>query len=299
MLRKTKSIFIFIAVVLLICSIVGTFGLALRKTDDTVLYELYSSSVVHKTTIYDDYYNQSIAIYNDVIYTFYCSTDNRGYVESRNLRTDEVYNAMEIDVGHANGAFVSTLWHSETDDTPLIFVSHCTSDNKVSSVYFVDNVPYIDKVYTFDSAYSGFLASLVIDNKNQIAYTIGNASGYYGYGEGAKSVVGVYDLTKEFRLENGTYTFKNLDTFEVSEIPGKQDVDFHDGRIWILAFNPETELTESLYGINPKTRNADVKIDEFLNDKIAEMHGEGLAFYNGRLYLNSYLGYTVRYKYYQ
>ncbi len=299
MLQKLKSISIFVFIFLILCSMVSIFNFGLRKTDNPVSYELYSSSVVHKTTIYDEYYNQSIVIYNDVIYTFYCSTDNRGYVEARNLRTGEIYNSMEIDVGHANGAFLSSLWRDETDDTPLIFVAHCTLDNKISSVYFVDNVAYVHKVYTFNSAYSGLLASLVIDNENQIAYTIGTAKGYHGYGEGANSVIGVYDLTKEVQLEDGTYTFENLDTFEIPEIVGKQDVDFYDGLIWILTFNADTEFTEAVYGINPKTQNIEVKIDEFLNDKITYMHGEGLAFYKGRLYLNSYLGYTVRYKYYE
>ena len=213
------------------------------------------------------------------------------------MRTDEVYNACEIDVGHANGAFVSSLWHNRTDDTPLIFVSHCTKDNKVSSVYFADNIPYVYKVYAFDSDRSGLLASMVIDNENQIAYTIGTAKGYQGYGEGVNSVRGVYNLSKEIQLEDGTYTFESIDSFEIPEIAGKQDVDFYNGLIWILTFNPDTEFTEAVYGINPDTKKIEVKIDEFINDKITYMHGEGIAFYKERLYLNSYLGFTVRYKY--
>lgn len=130
MLQKIKRIFLLLIIILILCGIPFIFNL--RKTDDTASYELYSSSVVHKTTKYDGFYNQSIAIYNDVIYTFYCSVDNQGYVESRNLRTGKVYNSMEIDIGHANSAFVSSLWRSQTDDTPLIFVSHCTVDNNVT-----------------------------------------------------------------------------------------------------------------------------------------------------------------------
>ena len=40
-----------------------------------------------------------------------------------------------------------------------------------------------------------------------------------------------------------------------------------------------------------------VTIDNFITDKISNKHGEGLTFYNDRLYINSYLGYTAKYKF--
>lgn len=301
MFAKGKKIFV---ILLSVCSLLlfANIFSSLNKNFDNgndKSYKLYSSSILHKTTIYEDVYNQSIVVYNNKFYTFYTSTDNKGFVEVRNVKTDYVYNSMEIEIGHGNGACVSNIWRDKSDDTPLIFVSHCTNDNKVSALYFINNVAYLYKTYSFSSDNSGFQASIVFDNINNIAYTLGTAKGYKGYSENANSVIGVYDISKEILLDNGTYTFELIDSYEIEEIPFKQDVDFYDNKIWILTCDVNTELTKAVYGISPSSKRIEVVIDEFITDKIGKKHGEGICFYKNNLYLNSYLGYTFKYKFYK
>ena len=297
-MKKWHIFLILLCIVFLLsASFVALKGFAPKV--DNILLKLYNPVTIHKTTLYDGFYNQSIAIYDDVIYTFYCSVDNKGFVESRDMKTDQVLNFTEIDVGHANGAFVSDIWRSDSDDTPLFFVSHCTMDNRVSSLYVRDGVFNVHKVYTFDANSSGYLASFVVDSENKLGYTVGTAEGYFGYSQGANTVIGVYDMTEEVLQDDGTYSYRLIDSYEVSEIPGKQDLDFHDGKIWLLTFDVDTELTDNVWCIDLETREACKTVENFLTKKISERHGEGITFYGDQLYLNSYLGYTVRYRYYQ
>jgi hypothetical protein len=132
---------------------------------------------------------------------------------------------------------------------------------------------------------------------SNIGYTLGTTKGYTGYSQNAKSVIGVYDLSKEIVLDDGTFTFEMIDTYEIQEIPFKQDVCFYDNKIWILTCDLETEFTKCIYGIDVTKKQVSVTIDNFITNKISKKHGEGLTFYNNRLYINSYLGYTAKYNF--
>lgn len=250
----------------------------------------YEASDLFNTTLLTTS-SQGFDIYGGYLVQLY----NGGHLNILDM-TDgtEVSSISNIGFQHGDTMQFSNVFYDPNDQFPLAYV---TSDTTPGKMYVVRIQSFttasIIKTYEFP-AEDGYYCGYIVDNDNNIVYSLGYKINSFRNSENNATIVSVYDMNKETQIAGDRYSLELIERYEKQFIYCMQGMKFLNGLIYIVSSYVNSEQHTRIYVYDP-IRGLFPAIFTGLPDHIEMNETEDLAFIKGTSNYEMVVGTRTKY----
>ena len=206
----------------------------------------------------------------------------------------EVSSISNIGFQHGDTMQFSNVFYNPGDQFPLAYV---TSDTTPGKMYVVRIQSFttasIVKTYEFP-AEDGYYCGYIVDNDNNIVYSLGYKINSFRNSENNATIVSVYDMNKETQIAGDRYSLELIERYEKPFIYCMQGMKFLNGLIYIVSSYASSEQHTRIYVYDP-IRKLFPAIFTDLPDHIEMNETEDLAFVKGTTNYEMVVGTRTKY----
>ena len=179
---------------------------------------------------------QGCELYNDILFVHHANN----YLVLHDITNGDVISQYEATTGHGDCCQFSDEFYDSTDEFPLLY---STADTNPAVVYvnrITRNNATLVRTLKFPLENTGYYAGHCLDNNRKIIYQIGYKENSYSDDLDGKNymIISSWDLSELKNNEDGTYTPKLIETFNIPFIDCVQGQRMFDGKILMVSSNP-------------------------------------------------------------
>lgn len=255
----------------------------------------FKSADIPDLANYELWRNQSIVIYNNVVFLFQASQEK---CVTLDFTTQDITGEWDIiGAGHANSAQFTDMFFDESDTYPLLMISKCS--NQSTSTYQNDSaifyrVQYNDNAFTFTKLSEVFLnattygSTWVVDNNSKTLICSYYKNGNYTVRTNNPTYFAAFRLPSKATIIAGTdttYMENDAETIFETGFVIMQGGFAHNGLVYL-------GVSDYLYGYSHSVWVYDIFNKSILSivDLASPKETEGVCMYNNKIYVSQRAG---------